>query len=57
MMFMAQASIMIVICDHVFIVQPAAYFAFVSDEEKCFLTLPPGVNVTKLFSFIPEDKA
>jgi hypothetical protein len=29
---------------------PLAYFA-ISDEEKCFITVSPGINVSKLFSF------
>jgi hypothetical protein len=29
----------------------------ISEEEKSFKTLPPGVNAIKLFSFIIDDEA
>ncbi len=33
-----------------------AYLAsFVSDEEESFITLAPGVDIIKLFSFIADE--
>ncbi len=32
-------------------------FMVISDEEKSLMTLTPGVNVMKLFSFIADDEA
>ncbi len=37
--------------------QSSLFGLIVCNGEKSFITLTPGVNVIKLFSFIPDDEA
>jgi hypothetical protein len=37
--------------------RPSLFLPFISDNEKSFKTLPPGINVIKLSFFIADKEA